>query len=373
VQGVTIQAVHTHRLSARLHTPFVTSLRRTITVESLVVEIQDTDGRSGYGEAPQVWAVTGESVASAEACVRSQLGPPLIGRDTDDVAINCRDTRNRAVGNHSAKAAVDVALHDLAAARRNVTLATLLGGTSLTIPTDVTISAGDVATMTAAARDRVADGFTVLKMKVGADAAGDRARVEAVRAAVGGTVQIRLDANQGWTPRQALRLIRDMEDADLGVELVEQPVAHWDLAGLAWVSDRVDTPVLADEAVFGIRDLTEVIRRRAADLVNIKLAKCGGLEPARTLLGMAEAHGVGTVIGSMMETSIGVGAAASLAAAHRMPLVCDLDAAWWLAEPAMAGGMSYDGARVVLADAPGQGLSWPRGAPDAVTGVARAR
>ena len=211
--------------------------------------------------------------------------------------------------------------------------------------------------MVAAARDRVADGFTVLKLKVGAGPGTDHARVAAVREAVGAAVRIRLDANQGWSPRLAVSIINAMEDAGLDVELVEQPVAHWDLDGLAWVSDRVHTPVLADEAVFGMRDLTEVIRRRAADMVNVKLAKCGGLEPARTLLGLAEAHGLGTMIGSMMETSIGVGAAASLAAAHGTTEVCDLDAAWWLAAPAVHGGLRYDGAEIILSRAAGLGVS----------------
>jgi len=353
---VKISGVFTHRVSAPLRAPFVTALRRTTTVDSLVVEIRDTDGRCGYGEAPQVWAVTGESVGGAETCVRSQLGPPLIGRDTGEIAANCRDMRNRVVGNHGAKAAVDVALHDLAARRLDVPLVVLLGGSPRTITTDVTISADSVDAMAAAARDRVADGFGVLKVKVGADPATDRARVAAVRAAVGVAATIRLDANQAWTPRQAVRLIHEMEDAGLDLELVEQPVAHWDLEGLAWVSDRVQTPVLADEAVFGVRDLTAVIHRRAADLVNIKLAKCGGLEPARTLLGMAEAHGLGTLIGSMLETSIGVGAAASLAASHGTTVVCDLDAAWWLAEPAVTGGIRYQGGEVVLSQAAGLGV-----------------
>ncbi|MEV1147963.1 enolase C-terminal domain-like protein, partial [Micromonospora sp. NPDC049799] len=207
------------------------------------------------------------------------------------------------------------------------------------------------------ARQRRADGFDVLKMKVGADAAGDLDRVRAVRAAVGPQVCIRLDANQGWTPREAVRVIRGIEDAGLDVELVEQPVHRADLDGLAWVSDRVSTPILADESVFGVRDLVEVIRRRAADLVNVKLAKCGGLRAARTLLDLAAAHGVGTVVGSMMESQVGVGAAASLVAAYSTTAVSDLDAAWWLAWSPVRGGLRYDGATVVLPDAPGLGIT----------------
>jgi len=354
---MTIAEVRTHRLSAPLHTPFVTALRRSTTVDTLVVEIVDSDGRSGFGEAPEVWSVTGASLAGSDACVQTQFAPRLIGRDPDDLVARCREIQGAVTGNEAAKAAVDVALHDLVARRLGVPLVRLLGGTDLVVPTDVTLSAGDADALARAAKDRVSEGFTVLKVKVGTDARGDIDRVRAVRAAVGPDVRIRLDANQGWTPREAVRVIRGVEDAGLDIELVEQPVSRWDIDGLAWVSDRVDTPILADESVFGVRDLVEVIRRRAADMVNVKLAKCGGLGPARTLLGLAEAHGMGTLVGSMMEGPIGVAAAASLAAAYGTTAVSDLDAAWWLASSPVTGGIRYEGATVRLPDAPGLGVT----------------
>jgi o-succinylbenzoate synthase len=353
---MTIAAVRTHRLSAPLHTPFVTSLRRATSVESLIVEVVDTDGRTGYGEAPQVWQVTGASVAGSEACVNQVLGPLLTGRDPDDLLARCAEVRHAVVGNETAKAAVDTALHDLAARRMGVPLVRLLGGSALRVVTDVTLSAGDSTGLAAAARQRVSDGFTVLKVKVGTDAAGDLARVRAVREAVGPAVRVRLDANQGWTPREAVRVIREISDAGLDVELVEQPVHRADLDGLAWVSERVDVPVMADESVFDLRDLVEVIRRRAADMVNVKLAKCGGLGTARALVELAHAHGMAVVVGSMMESQVGIGAAASLAAAYRLPTVADLDAAWWLTSSPVVGGLRYDDNGVVLPDLPGLGV-----------------
>ena len=113
---------------------------------------------------------------------------------------------------------------------------------------------------------------------------------------------------------------------------------------------------MADESCFGLRDLSAVIERRAADLVNVKLAKCGGLRTARAMLELAAAHGVGSIVGSMMEGPIGVGAAASLVAAYGTTAVSDLDAAWWLAGSPVVGGLTYDGATVVLPDAPGLGI-----------------
>lgn len=351
-----IESVTATRLSTPLHTPFVTALRRTTTTDTVLVRVTDADGCTGWGEAPQVWQVTGESLAGAEACVTGPLAAAVVGRDADDLLASCRAVASAVAANHGAKAAVDVALHDLVARRRGVSLPVLLGGTEHRVPTDVTLAAGDADTLAGAALERTVEGFTVLKMKVGTDARTDVDRVRAVREAVGPDVRLRLDANQGWSARDAVRVLTALEDADLDVELVEQPLPAADLDGMAWVTGRVRTPVMADESVYGVRDLTEVIRRRAADLVNVKLAKCGGLSVAGTLLELARAHGVGTIVGSMMETHVGVGAAASLVAAHGTTLVCDLDAAWWAERSPVTGGLRYDGHTIVLPEAPGLGI-----------------
>ncbi|MDN5852943.1 MAG: dipeptide epimerase [Actinomycetia bacterium] len=353
-------AVRTRRVSARLHTPFVTALRRTDTADTVVVELEDDDGRIGYGEAPAVWRVTGESLDSAQACIDGPLAAVVMGRDADDLVPLAHGIADAVVANAGAKAAVDVALHDLAARRRGVSLPVFLGARQHEIPTDVTLPVADATALPDVARQRVADGFTVLKMKVGTDATTDLDRVRAVREAVGDDVAIRLDANQGWTPREAVTVIGALEDARLGVELVEQPVAAADLDGLGWVTDRVATPIMADEALHSSRDLVDLIQRRAVDMINVKLAKCGGLHHARTLLELARTHGLGTVIGSMMETHIGIGAAGSLAAAYGTTHVNDLDAAWWSAESPYEGGPRYEKATLVLPDAPGLGITGVR-------------
>lgn len=345
--------VRCHVVSTPLHTPFVTALRRTTTVDSVLVEVLDDDGVTGVGEAPQVWAVTGDSLAGARACIEGPLRDVLIGRDPADLHQLTGAVRAAVVGNTAAKAAVDVALHDLTARRLGIALPVLLGGGGWRLRTDVTVSAGDEQSLVAAAGRRRAEGFAALKLKVGTDATADVRHVLAVRAAVGPQVSIRLDANQGWTPREAVRAIGALEDGGADLELVEQPVRAHDLAGLAWVTDHVGTPVMADESVFSVRDLSAVVERRAADLVNVKLAKAGGLVPARTLLELARAHDMGTMVGSMMETAVGVGAAASLAVAVGTTCVDDLDAAWWAAAAPVDGGLHYEGDVLVLPDGPG--------------------
>jgi len=347
--------ISTHLVSAPLHTPFVTALRTATHADSLLVEISD-GSVSGWGEAPQVWKVTGESLAGAQACVEGPIAAALDGLGPDDLTEALRRVQNAAVGNFGAKGAVDVALHDLAARRRGQTLHGFLGSTVDTVATDVTLSAGDADALAAAARDRVADGFDVLKVKVGTgEAAADVARVRRIRSEVGPGPRLRLDANQGWTRRGAVNAIRALEDCDL--ELVEQPVPAADLEGMAWVTDRVSTPILADESVYGVRDLVAVIRHGAADMVNVKLAKCGGLGPARTLLELAREHGIRSIVGSMMEGPVGVGAAAALVSAYPTSAVNDLDAAWWLRESPVIGGITYEGARIHLPSAPGLGVT----------------
>lgn len=352
---VSITEVRTHRVSAPTHTVFATALRSTSTVDSVLVEVVDSDGASGWGEGVQTWRITGESLASVEAAVSGPLRDVVPGRSVDDLHALSLAIENAIVGNTAAKAAVDVAVHDLAARRLGVPLARLLGAAASRVETDVTLSLGPTAAMAQAASDRVADGFGVLKVKLG-EGPDDVARMKAVREAVGGKVRLRVDANQGWSAREAVRIVRTLEDAGLGIELVEQPVRYDDLDGLAYVTSRVDTPVLADESVWSARDALDVVRRRAADLVNIKLAKAGGLGPALRLLAVAEATGTGVLVGQMMETPVGTGAAAALAVVADSPYVPDLDAAWWLRESPVRGGVTYEGSTLVLPDAPGLGI-----------------
>ncbi len=360
-----IASISTAAVSVGLHTPFVTALRRTETIDSVVVRVRDEDGVEGWGEAPQAWRITGESLAGATACIDGPLAEALVGGPADPREAG-PVLRWTVVGNRGAKAAVDVALHDLAARRAGVSLADHLtsyaglrtgaAGPDLVVATDVTLAAGTPADLARAARRRVLDGFTALKLKVGTDADTDPDRVRAVREAVGPDIELRLDANQGWNARTAVRVVREIEDAGLDVALVEQPVPAHDLVGLAWVTARVSTPVMADESFFDLRDLVGLVRLRACDLVNVKLAKCGGLSPAIELLGAARSHGLGTMVGSMMESHVGVGAAASLVAAVGTTQGADLDAAWWARSSPYLGGPAYDGARLVLPDAPGLGI-----------------
>jgi len=324
------------RLSLPLHTAFVTALRRATTVESVVVRVTDSDGRVGLGEAPQNWQVLGSSVAGSAACLEGPLREALLGGPTDPE--EAWPVIDRAVaGNGAAKAALDCALHDLA------------GPSPLDLPTVVTVPVGEPREIAETAAARVEEGFRALKLKVGTDAATDVARVRAAREGAGPDVALRVDANTAWDCHDAVREIRALEDAGVGLELVEQPVGRRDLPGLAHVRRHVETPVMADESVFDLHDLVEVVRHEAADLVNIKLAKAGGRTPALELARVARAHGLGVSVGCMLESAVGVGAAASLAEQVGCDVVPDLDGAWWPAPGAAhADRLTYAAGRVVM-------------------------
>lgn len=167
-----------------------------------------------------------------------------------------------------------MALYDIAGKSFNLPLNKLLGSSRNTIVTDITIGIKSPSEMAKSAVKFVNRGFRSLKIKVGIDPLEDIERVKAVRNAVGEKVTIRVDANQGWTPKQAVKTIKAIEKYD--VELVEQPVPWWDLDGMGFVRENVNTPIAADESIHNSFDALRLVKNKAADIINIKLMKCGG-------------------------------------------------------------------------------------------------
>lgn len=361
-----VVAVRTRRVRVPLHTPFVTALRRTDFAETVVVTVEDSDGCVGWGEAPQVWKVTGESLAGSAAALEGPISDVLLGADADLSSAGL--IQGAVFGNRSAKMAADIALHDLVARRAGVSMTEHLTshashraalpsepGAPTHLTTDMTLSVGTPAELAEAAAARARDGFTTLKVKVGTDAAGDAERVLAVREAAPGCV-LRLDANTGWRADEAVAVLSTLADQGVELEFVEQPVARRDLEAMAYVRRHQPYKILADESVFDLEDLVDVIRAGAADAVNIKLAKCGGITPAIELLEVAKRHGLGRLVGCMMESHLGIGAAAALVAAAGIPGEQDLDAGWWAKTSPYAGGITYDGPRIVFPQANGLGI-----------------
>jgi len=353
----TVSRLRTRRYSAPLHQPFVTARRRVEALEGVLVELELDDGTVGHGSAAQTFAVTGESVSSIETALHGPITEALTSDGERGIRGHAAAIEESCVGNTSAKAAADVALHDAWARRLGVPLAAALGGdTGRVLHTDMTISLAEPDVMTRAATEAANAGFETLKVKLGSDWRADLERLRAVRSAVP-AARFRLDANQGWDAKAAVRIIRAIEDADVPLELVEQPVHRDDLDGLARVTAAVDVPIMADESLCSPRDAFEIARTQAADLLNIKLAKCGGVGQALAIADIAAAAGLRCMVGAMMEPRISITAAAHLATTHPAVTMVDLDSAEWVAESELSGGYTLHGDAMHLAAEPGLGFS----------------
>jgi len=349
-------------LRVPLKTPFKTALRTVDSVEDVVVSIHTDDGRIGWGEAAATAVITGDTHGSIIAAISTCIAPRLIGRDIADLNTLTRLVQGAAERNTSAKAAVEIALYDLFAQLHGAPLYRILGGGDPVISTDLTISVDYIDKMVADAVSAVERGYGSLKIKVGKDMGVDLERIRAIHAAVDGRALLRLDANQGWTPRQAVHAMRQLENAGIAPELLEQPVKAHDIAGLKFVTERVHVPVMADESVFGPVELIELIRLRAADIVNIKLMKTGGLSNAIKLADIAGLHGVECMMGCMIESSISVAAAAHLAVSRADVITrIDLDGPSLCAWNPVEGGVTFDEAEISIGDAAGLGITSIRG------------
>lgn len=249
-----------------------------------------------------------------------------------------------AIAHHgAAKCALDIALHDLVAKILGVPIGELLGLSGPIPPTDFTLGLDEPAVV--AERALRAARFPALKIKVGGPA--DLATLEAVRAVYGGP--LRVDANTGWQPEDAVALLPDLER--LGVELIEQPFPARRLDQLRWLQERSSLPIVADESAVTIADLEGLVGVVAG--VNVKLAKCGGVGPARAMLARARELGFRTFLGCMEETSVVIAASAAVASLADW---VDLDGNLLIADDPFEGLVLDDDCRWQLAAEPGLGV-----------------
>ena len=349
-------------LRVPLKTPFKTALRTVEAAEDVVLRIHTDTGHIGHGGAPATAVITGDTHGGIVAAVRTCIAPRLIGQEVADLNRLCALVHTAMEHNTSAKAAVEIALYDLWAQLHGAPLYQLLGGGEPLITTDITISVDDPEIMVADALAAIERGYTALKIKVGKDIGPDVQRVKAIHAAVHGRATLRLDANQGWSAKQAVQAMHALEHAGVVLELLEQPVKAHDLAGLKYVTERVHTPVMADESAFSPRQVIDLLQCRAADIINIKLMKTGGLSNALRIADIAAAHEVPCMVGCMIESSISVAAAAHLAVARAgVVSKVDLDGPALCRFDPVSGNVQFAEAVIRIGDAPGLGITEVRG------------
>lgn len=357
-----IVKLDTYLLEVPLKTPFVTALRRVDVVQDLIVRIELENGCCGYGEAAPTLVISGDSLQSMQAVIQTVFKPLLLGQSIVHFQALMSRIQQAVVGNSSAKAAVDIALYDARAQLFKVPLCELLGAAPVMLMTDITISLNDPQQMVQDAQSAVAAGYRQLKIKLGGEPALNVERVLAIHQDVPPEVKLRLDVNQAWTAKQSIQVLRHIEAAGVFPELVEQPVPAADWAGLKAVKDAVLTPVMADESAYSPQDVATLLAQDCCDIINIKLMKTGGISGALQVLALATVAGKPCMLGSMLESSVSVAAAAHLAAAYPQQIrYLDLDGPTLSCFDPVSGGCQFDGPQILLNQSPGLGIKEIRG------------
>ncbi|BAQ11956.1 mandelate racemase/muconate lactonizing protein [Bacillus sp. OxB-1] len=350
-----ILEINIYAIHLPLNEPFIISYAAYDTMPSIIVKITTDTGHIGYGEAVADEHVTGESWESTFEVLKHTLAPLLIGENPHNME-RIHEKMDQAIyGVPAAKAALDIACYDVVGKALGIPVYDLLGGRYHDeFPVTHVLSIASPEQMAQEAADRVAEGYRSLKMKVGTQVDEDVKRIEAVRRRVGEDIAIRVDVNQGWR-NSAATLTGLQKLSHCSLDWLEQPVVADDIDGMVEVKSKSTVPLMIDEGLRGIREMREIIAKRAADKVNIKLMKCGGIYPAMKLAHMAEMAGIECQIGSMVESS--VGSAAGFHVAFSKKIITSVELTGPLKFSKDIGNLHYDVPFIRLTDKPGLGIA----------------
>ncbi len=350
---MTIRQIDVFSVVLQYSKPLRISSATCYETENIIVKVFTEDGFVGVGEASP-------SSAYHESCktiIRAldKITPCMRDADTAEIDIAVEKMDRMISGNPSAKAAIDIALHDILGQRTKKPIFELLGGFR-EVETDITLSSGKPTEIAQEALNAVKKGFNTLKIKVGFSPDDDFERIRAIRSKVGPEVTLRIDANQGWNVKQAIKMLNRLEP--LRMQFVEQPVRADDIKGLRKVKQNSPIPVMADESACSPEDAARLINSDAVDLINIKLMKCGGIQKAKEIASIAELAKIPCMAGCMAESSIGITAAVHAASALSNIKYADLDSDILLKDKlVLEGGAKLKSSKRIAPSEPGLGIN----------------
>lgn len=327
------------------------------TVNHVIVKVYTDEGITGIGEVAPYGMFSGETQGGACSIIRDYLSPHLKGLDPLNISAVHRKMDEVLVRNSCTKAGIDLAVYDIAGKALNVPVYTLLGGRQRDrIPVGRSLGIRSVEETTEAAQRAVEEGYKMLGLKIGPDPKTALITLEAVRATVGPEVPILVDANAGFASYDAaVKVLKSMERFDLA--LIEQPLKGHDLAGMARLCTDLVTPILADESLMSVQDAVTITRHRAADALNVKVIKVGGLLQALKVAAVAEGAGLGLYVGSMFDTGIGAAASAHFAASQPfLAYPCSLATVLSLSEDLLAEELRIEEGYAYVPEGPGLGI-----------------
>jgi L-alanine-DL-glutamate epimerase-like enolase superfamily enzyme len=351
-QQVTITKVDIYRFSIPME-PFTIATATMDHAQNVFIRIHTDAGFYGVGECSAFPAIVGETQDTCLIMAREFAGL-WIGQDTLDINARLQQLHTFTAGNSTIKSAFDMALYDIAAKNAGVPLYKFLGGEKRIVETDITIGIASPEKMAAKAAEFKQSGATVLKVKLGKDAAGDVERVKQIRQAVGPELKIRIDANQGWSFDDAVFALQAMGTYD--VEFCEQPMRTWHDDSLPQLMKLSPVKIMADESVYNHHDARKQINSGSCHYINIKMAKCGGINEAIKIHDLAAKRNIACMMGGMLESRIALSSKLHFVYASPNIKFYDMDTCMLghLADPCI-GGVTYDGYLLDINDNPGIG------------------
>jgi L-alanine-DL-glutamate epimerase-like enolase superfamily enzyme len=326
-----------------LRSSFSTSLRSVSELDVVEFHIKTDDGYCVFGETVATPAITGDTLSAIQSDLNGALSAAILNKSFELPGSFYRSHVQEAVATRSAKSALDLALYELAAAMQATSLRDLLGCTVSEVKSDVTLPLSEIDEIPnlLAARSE----FTSFKVKLGSEEMDTRVeKIQLIHDVAGANSTIRVDPNQAWSVEESIEFLKELERRGLSIEYLEQPISAQNKIGLAQIRAQSQTKIMADESIYTVEDLEELVRLDAVDLINIKIIKSGGITPALEIIKRAQELGVAFSIGTMMEGDKGVLASVLLAGAYRPEYCHDLDAAWWAA----ASSLRYSQSKVYI-------------------------
>lgn len=338
-----------------LKAPFVTARGRSYQAPAVVIEVTTVDGRVGLGAASPAQFVTGESYEDIQSTV-FEISESFQGADTTDTDALFADLRDRYPKAHSARAGVEIAVMDIVAQRAGVPLWRHWGGRQRQIATDLTVPISTLEGARLAAAEAAADGIACLKIKI--DGTQPEESLACIRTIHGAAPDARLlvDANQSFTLDGALAFLDAARSQDLPISLFEQPVSSSDIQGLVKVAAHSPYPVAADEAVITPQDCRDVLDAGGVQVINIKLMK-SGVSGALEIIDICRTAKVELMLGCMLESHIGIGAAVHLACGTGAFRYVDLDSHLLLKSDIATGAFTVQRDAMTAGETPGLGAT----------------
>ena len=335
--------------------PYTIAFRTIADVEMSFVEVHTDDGLIGRGCASPEPHVTGETRDACATALQEQRLQWLAGEDVRALPRLCRALAERMSATPAARAAIDMALHDLLAQHLRVPVVELLGRAHDALPTSITIGIKGVDETLEEAREYIGRGFKILKVKLGHDLEEDIARLRRLREVLNPAPLIRVDPNQGYDGTAVNTFVR--QTADLGIEFLEQPMAADNVDAMRALPEHIRAQIAADETLLNETDALHLVDTpRACGIFNIKLMKCGGIWSGTRIAAIADIAGVELMWGCMDESIISISAALHAAFASPATRYLDLDGSLDLARDVVSGGFELKDGMMRTLDRPGLGV-----------------